>query len=73
LAIGLGKVFAPQEVMDRDALDRIIARHRDRGGALLPILHEVQDAFGHVPDASVPAIAEALNLSRAEVHGVVPF
>lgn len=59
--------------MDRDALDRIIARHRVRAGALLPILHEIMDAFGHIPDAAVPVIAEALNLSRAEVHGVVTF
>jgi formate dehydrogenase subunit gamma len=59
--------------MDRDALDRIIDRHQGRPGALLPILHDVQDAFAHVPDAAVPVIAEALNLSRAEVHGVLTF
>ena len=59
--------------MDRDALDRIIARHRDRPGALLPILHDLQHGFGHVPDGAVPVIAEALNLSRAEVHGVLTF
>lgn len=59
--------------MDSAALFTILARHKDRPGALLPILHDVQDAFGHVPDAAVPIIAEALNLSRAEVHGVVTF
>jgi formate dehydrogenase subunit gamma len=42
-------------------------------GPLLPILHEVQEAFGHVPEASVPVIADVLNLTRAEVHGVVSF
>jgi formate dehydrogenase subunit gamma len=42
-------------------------------GPLLPILHEVQRAFGHVPEASVPVIADVLNLTRAEVHGVVSF
>lgn len=42
-------------------------------GALLPILHAVQDALGHVPKDAVPLIAEALNLSRAEVHGVVTY
>ena len=42
-------------------------------GALLPILHAVQEAVGHVPKESVPVIAEALNLSLAEVHGVVSF
>ncbi len=42
-------------------------------GPLLPILHAVQDRFGHVPDAALPAIAEVLNLTRAEVHGVASF
>ena len=42
-------------------------------GALLPILHAIQDALGYVPEAAVPLIAEGLNLSRAEVHGVVTF
>ncbi len=42
-------------------------------GPLLPILHAVQDAFGYVPDEVKPIIAQALNLSRAEVHGVVSF
>ena len=42
-------------------------------GALLPILHEIQRALGYVPAASVPIVAAALNLSRAEVHGVISF
>jgi len=42
-------------------------------GALLPILHEIQQAVGHIPDDAVPVIARALNLSRAEVHGVIGF
>ncbi len=42
-------------------------------GALLPILHAVQREIGYVPSGSVAIIAEALNLSRAEVHGVVTF
>ncbi len=42
-------------------------------GALLPILHAVQDEFGYVTAAAVPDIAGALNLSRAEVHGVISF
>ncbi|MEN2979115.1 NAD(P)H-dependent oxidoreductase subunit E [Tistrella bauzanensis] len=41
--------------------------------ALLPILHEIQATFGHVPRAALPMIAEALNISRADVHGVVSF
>ena len=51
----------------------IIARHADRDGALLPILHELQETFGHVPDAATPILAGALNLSRADVHGVITF
>jgi len=42
-------------------------------GPLLPILHGIQDEFGYVPTETLPVIAEALNLSRAEVHGVVTF
>jgi len=51
----------------------ILSRHEGRPGALLPILHDIQAAFGHVPAEAVPFIAAALNLSRAEVHGVVSF
>ena len=51
----------------------IIARHTDREGATLPILHALQAAFGCVPADAVPMVAEALNLSRAEVHGIVTF
>ncbi len=49
------------------------ARHEQIEGPLLPILHDVQAVLGYVPQAAVPVIAEALNLSRAEVHGVVSF
>ena len=58
---------------DAARLDEIVARHRDREGPLLPILHDVQAAFGHVSEAAIVAIAQALNLSRAEVSGVVGF
>ncbi|MEQ8481414.1 MAG: formate dehydrogenase subunit gamma [Hoeflea sp.] len=51
----------------------IVARLKPLEGPLLPILHEVQEAFGHVPQQALPVIAESLNLSRAEVHGVVSF
>jgi formate dehydrogenase subunit gamma len=51
----------------------IIHHHDDREGSLLPILHDVQGEFGYVPEAAIPLIAGALNLSRAEVHGVVSF
>jgi formate dehydrogenase subunit gamma len=42
-------------------------------GALLPILHAIQDEFGYVPESAVPPIASILNLSRADVHGVISF
>lgn len=51
----------------------IVGRHAGREGALLPILHDIQATFGYVPAPAVPFIAHALNLTRAEVHGVVSF
>lgn len=51
----------------------IAAEHGNRPEALIDILHQVQAAVGFVPEVTVPALAEALNLSRAEVHGVVTF
>lgn len=54
-------------------VDAVLARRADEPGALLPILHELQDGLGHIPADGVPRIAEALNLSRAEVHGVVTY
>lgn len=58
---------------DEGRLDAIIAAHVVRDGALLPILHDVQAAWGHISEAHMRAIAGALNLSRAEVYGVVSF
>jgi formate dehydrogenase subunit gamma len=54
-------------------LSAICASHRQRTGALLPILHDIQHAFGYVPEEAVPVIAQELNLSRAEVHGVITY
>jgi formate dehydrogenase subunit gamma len=51
----------------------IISAHQALEGPLLPILHALQAAFGHVPPGAVTLVAEALNLTRAEVHGVVTF
>lgn len=51
----------------------IIRDHKHLDGALLPILHALQDHFGYVDAAAVPLIADELNLSRAEVHGVISF
>lgn len=47
--------------------------YREQEGGLLPLLHAVQDSLGHVPPESVPVIARGLNLSRAEVHGVISY
>lgn len=55
------------------AVHDIVARHQDQPGALLPVLHDVQDTLGFIPDEAVAVIATALNLSRAEVHGVVTY
>ena len=56
-----------------DRLAEIIEANSGLDGPLLPILHAVQHAFGFIPKSSIPTIAEALNISRAEVHGVVTF
>jgi len=56
-----------------EAVQNIASRLADLPGALLPVLHEVQAEFGHIPKHSVPVIAEVLHLSRAEVHGVISF
>lgn len=64
------KMQAPFNV---DAVKSVIAEHRSLPGAMLPILHAIQHAVGYVPDEAVPLIADALNLSRAEVHGVITY
>jgi len=51
----------------------ILAMHKNKEGPLLPILHDVQKAFGHVSEDAMREIAGALNLTRAEVYGVVSF
>lgn len=61
------------ESWDAARAESIIAAGKDRPGALLPLLHDLQHVFGCIPDAAVPMLAAALNLSRAEVHGVVSF
>ena len=57
----------------QETVSAVIARLKDLPGGLLPILHAIQDALGYVPPAAVPLIADGLNLSRAEVHGVITF
>jgi formate dehydrogenase subunit gamma len=56
-----------------DRVEEILAAHQGMEGPLLPILHAVQAEFGHVPQSVLPQVAKALNLSKAEVHGVVTF
>lgn len=56
-----------------EKIGAIIAEHRHREGPLLPILHAVQEEFGFVDADSEALIANGLNLSRADVHGVVSF
>src|SRR6202453_5365814 len=58
---------------DVRVIDEIAAALADRPGALMLVLHAVNDRLGFIPPEAVPAIASALNLSRAEVHGVVSF
>lgn len=59
--------WTPQLV--RDEIDAL----KHKPGALLPILHAIQDRCGYVPREAVPIIAESLQLTRAEVHGVISF
>jgi formate dehydrogenase subunit gamma len=58
---------------ERAVVEAALAAHRGRPGALLPIFHAVQEALGWVPPDALPLIARDLNLTRAEVHGVVSF
>ena len=69
-APALSQPLAPAQ---RDAILRVVAALRSRPGPLLEILHGVQAELGFVPPAAVPVLAAELNLSRAEVHGVVTF
>lgn len=62
-----------RDPLDRQALFALCARHGDAPDRLIEILHDLQALAGHVPEAALPVIAEALNLGRAEVHGVASF
>lgn len=57
----------------KERVEEILTAHRDMEGALLPVLHAIQADFGHIPQEALPLIARDLNLSRAEVHGVMSF
>ncbi len=60
-------------IIEDPKVQEVIANLKDKPGALLPILHGIQDNLGYIPEEVVPVIAKALNLSRAEVHGVISF
>lgn len=61
------------EPWEPERASEIIAEHQDQKGATLPILHALQEVFGCVPLEAEPLIADALNITRAEVHGCVTF
>src|ERR1700744_4101312 len=61
----------PEEI--RAAVLEVTDRLKDLPGALLPVLHGGQEALGYVPEDAVPLIAREMNLSRADVHGVISF
>lgn len=65
--------MAVYEDWDTARAAQVIEEYRHLEGATMPILHAVQETFGYVPDPVIPMIAERLNLSRAEVYGVVTF
>lgn len=58
---------------DEDAARAIAAGLKDMAGPLLPILHALNERFGYVDELAVPLLADVLNLSRADVHGVISF
>jgi formate dehydrogenase subunit gamma len=64
------KTLAPAE---HDAVRRIVAHLKDRPGPLLEVLHAIQGELGFIPEGAIAPVADGLNLSRAEVHGVVSF
>ena len=65
--------MSKHETWSAETAAAVIAEHVGREGPLLPILHGLQETFGYIPEPAVPMVAQALNLSRAEVHGVVTF
>jgi len=58
---------------DVELASRLVEEVKDADGPLLPILHSLQETFGYIDRAAIAPLAEALNLSRAEIHGVVSF
>ncbi len=65
--------MARYQAWDSEVASEIVNAHSGQDGSLLPILHDLQATFGYIPEPAEPLIAAALNISRAEVHGVVTF
>lgn len=65
--------MAPLDSDTQQTVLTVVERMKTMPGALLPILHAIQDTLGYIPPAAVPLIADGLNLSRAEIHGVISF
>ena len=61
------------QAWDNDRAATLVEQHKNLPGALLPILHALQEEFGYVDTSVVPVIADALNLSKADVHGTISF
>jgi formate dehydrogenase subunit gamma len=56
-----------------ETVEAVVQAHAGGIGPLLPVLHDIQERMGYVPAEAIPLIARALNLSRAEVYGVMQF
>ena len=69
----VSKTTSPYEPWSEERALALVARHLDERGPLMPILHALQEVFGHVDPRAVDVVAEALNLSKAEVYGVITF
>jgi formate dehydrogenase subunit gamma len=54
-------------------VEKLVQRHVNEPGGLLPLLHDIQDAIGFIPEETIATIAHAMNRSRAEVHGVITY
>lgn len=65
--------FMPPDALVAQLAKQVLQRHEGQQGNLLPILHDVQHALGCIPAGIVPVLGEALQLSRAEIHGVISF
>jgi formate dehydrogenase subunit gamma len=65
--------MATAPLWNKTKVQSVLAELGDKPGALLPVLHGIQDALGYVPPDAVPMVATGLNLSRADVHGVISF